>query len=270
MTKYKTDGKYYKIFIKDDNHINERINENGRKAGIQFSDSKNDLDGPVELEEVNIDDLLKRNDNAPINPYVQLLIDSIVAPYVNYLLEQGTDKVLLIIKNKVIPNSKNVIKEFSKNKKVYIEGIKCGLKGEEPKALRLMKAAEEEKAVQNIVVEETAEEIIYTVDELNQLVDIMIQNAVSLATCIKMLSNAVIIDSQRSDDEIEYKKKQIEALTEDRVMDFIGNLLKEKNRKFIDEQSLITLEAFHNRELIIEDRRIPFYEVLGCEDNIIK
>ena len=46
--------------------------------------------------------------------------------------------------------------------------------------------------------------------------------------------------------------------------------LKEKNRKFIDEQSLITLEAFHNRELIIEDRRIPFYEVLGCEDNIIK
>jgi len=261
MTEYKTDDKYYKVYIKENNHINEKINKNGRKAGIQFSDIKNDLDGPVELEEVNIDNLLKQNGNAPINPYLQLLIDSVVAPYVNYLLEQGTEKVLSIIKNKVIPGSKNAIKKFSKNKKIYLEGIKSGLKGEEPKALQLMREAAEEKT-QNIVEGEHAEKVIYTAEEINQLTNVMIQNAISLAVCIRMLSNAVVINPEQSVQEIQYNKAQLEALTNEGVMNFIGGLLEEKNREFIDGQSLEVLEAFHNKELIVEDRRISLYDIL--------
>ena len=43
MDKKESDGKVYRVYKSRDSHVNTKVNENGRKAAIQFGD-KNNLD----------------------------------------------------------------------------------------------------------------------------------------------------------------------------------------------------------------------------------
>lgn len=77
MSKKESDGKVYRVYKDRDNHINTKINEDGRKAAIQFDDEDNKLNGPVELEEVDIDEIIATRTPKEMNPYVRLILDEI-------------------------------------------------------------------------------------------------------------------------------------------------------------------------------------------------
>ena len=100
MGKKESDGKYYKVYKSRDNHISTKVNKDGRTAAIQFDDKNNKLNGPVELEEVDIDEIIASRTPQEINPYVRLIVDEIVAPSIEYVLKMGTDKLILYLSEK--------------------------------------------------------------------------------------------------------------------------------------------------------------------------
>lgn len=81
------DDKIYKLIQKS--HISTKINEVGTRKAVQSVDEKNGLNGPVNLMEVDINELIKYS--APqkdTNPIVKIAIENIVAPLIEYELKR--------------------------------------------------------------------------------------------------------------------------------------------------------------------------------------
>ena len=43
-----TDDKLYKVVRKDGSHLNTKVNPDGTKSALQFTDDNNDLNGPFD------------------------------------------------------------------------------------------------------------------------------------------------------------------------------------------------------------------------------
>lgn len=271
MDKKETDGKIYQVYIDKDNHINTKTNENGRRAAIQFDNKGNKLNGPVDIEEVNIDELLKSQTPKEINPYVRLIIDRVVAPYIKRELEIGTDKLLSLISEKGIPTAKKAIKEFAKNKSVYIKVIGDGLSGKETKASRLLREAEEKRTSISAEVEGICESTehykeVYSSEEVQQVIDTLKKSVLVTATCIRILANTIVKDNGTNPEVIEETKKQLEKLNTQEVMNQISLMLEEKNRDLLDESSYHILSAFCQGNLIVDGEMVPVAKYLNCNE----
>lgn len=271
MDKKETDGKIYRVYKDRNNHINTKTNENGRRAAIQFDNKGNKLNGPVDIEEVDIDELLKSQTPKEINPYVRLIIDRAVAPYIKRELEIGTDKLLSLISEKGIPIAKKAIKEFAQNKSVYIEGIRDGLSGKETKASRVLREAEEKRTSISVEVKEIYESTehykeFYSLEEVQQVIDILKKSVLVTATCIRILTNTIVKDNGTNPEVIEETKKQLEKLNTQEVMNQISLMLEEKNRGILDETSYHILSAFRQGNLIVEGEMVPVAKYLNFND----
>jgi hypothetical protein len=77
MSKKESDGKLYRVYKNQDSHINTKVNEDGRKSAIQF-DENNKLNGPVEIEDVDMDEIIASQTPREMNPYVQLILDDCI------------------------------------------------------------------------------------------------------------------------------------------------------------------------------------------------
>lgn len=53
MAEKHTDKKLYRVIRKDDSHLNVKVNPDGTKSTLQFTDDNNDLNGSVDLLEVD-------------------------------------------------------------------------------------------------------------------------------------------------------------------------------------------------------------------------
>jgi hypothetical protein len=271
MDKKETDEKIYRVYKDRNNHINTKTNEYGRRAAIQFDNKGNKLNGPVDIEEVDIDELLKSQTPKEINPYVRLIIDRVVAPYIKRELEIGTDKMLSLISQKGIPTAKKAIKEFAQNKSVYIEGIRDGLSGKETKASRLLREAEEKRTSISDEVETICESTehykeVYSSEEVQQVIDTLKKSVLVTATCIRILANTIVKDNGTNPEVIEETKKQLEKLNTQEVMNQISLMLEEKNRDILDESSYHILYAFRQGNLIVDGEMVPIAKYLNCND----
>lgn len=271
MDEKETDGKIYRVYKDRNNNINTKTNENGRRAAIQFDNKGNKLKGPVDIEEVDIDELLKIQTAKKINPYVRLIIDRVVAPYIKRELEIGTDKLLSLISEKGIPTAKKAIKEFTENKSVYIDGIRDGLSGEETKASRLLREEEEKRTSISAEVEGICESTehykeVYSSEEVQQVIDTLKKSVLVTATCIRILANAIVKDNGTNQEVIEETKKQLEKLNTQEVMNQISLMLEEKNRDILDESSYHILSAFRQGNLIVDGEMVPIAKYLNCND----
>lgn len=74
------------------NHMNTKVNKDGTWKAMQFTDGNNGLDGPVDLMEVDIDELIKQSRSMDIHPLVKLVIDDIYDLLIDYGLHRGADK----------------------------------------------------------------------------------------------------------------------------------------------------------------------------------
>lgn len=235
MSKKESDGKVYKVYKDRDNHINTKVNDDGRKAAIQFDDKGNKLNGPVELEEVDIDEIIASRTPREMNPYVQLILEVIVAPVIRYEFEVYIDKRISYLSEKGVTSAKQAIKEFAQNKKVYVEGIKDGLAGKETKASRLLREAEENKSTTPVEVEKVKEQNFekefHSPEEIQQVINILKKSILVTATCIRILTNTIALDDGTDPEKLEASKKQLEELGTKEVMNQISLMLEEKKQK---------------------------------------
>ena len=107
MAEKHTDDKLYRVVRKDGSHLNT----------LQFTDDNNDLSGPVDLIEVDEEELVRTE-------YVQVpqeerslgerLVDEVVIPVIRnattQLLEYGTEKAEMWIEEKAVPAAKAKMK----------------------------------------------------------------------------------------------------------------------------------------------------------------
>ena len=59
MAEKHTDKKLYRVIRKDGNHLNIKVNPDGTKSALQFTDDNNDLNGSVDLLEVDEEELIR-------------------------------------------------------------------------------------------------------------------------------------------------------------------------------------------------------------------
>lgn len=261
MSNKESDGKFYRIYNDQGSHVNRKINKNGRKAAIQFGNADNKLSGPLEIEEVDIEEIIEMKEPKDMNPYVRLILEEIIAPSIQYAFEVGTDKFLNYLSYKGIPSAKRTIKEFSKSKKVYLESVLDGLAGKEPKACQLLREAEKSKCEINTKIERNNEDLFekefHSIEEVQQIIDILKKSVLLTASCIRVLTKAIVYDDGTNPKELEDYKQQLEAMATKEVMSQINLMLEEKNRNLLDENSYKILSAFRQGNLIVEGEMVP-------------
>lgn len=59
MAEKHTDKKLYIVIRKDGSHLNIKVNPDGTKSALQFTDDNNDLNGSVDLLEVDEEELIR-------------------------------------------------------------------------------------------------------------------------------------------------------------------------------------------------------------------
>lgn len=59
MAEKHTDEKLYRVVCKDGSHLNTKVNPDGTKSALQFTDDNNDLSGPVDLLEIDEEELIR-------------------------------------------------------------------------------------------------------------------------------------------------------------------------------------------------------------------
>lgn len=111
-----TDDKLYKVVRKDGSHLNTKVNPDGTKSALQFTDDNNDLNGPVDLIEVDEEELIRTEYiQVPQNKRSlgELLVDEVFVPVIRdattQLLEYGTAKAETWIEEKVVPVAKTKV-----------------------------------------------------------------------------------------------------------------------------------------------------------------
>ena len=258
---------YYKIRRKKGSHVNRKINSDGSKSAIHFFDGTNNLNGPVELIEVDESELMRIQNEQGIHPIVKYVTDNILAPYITRELERGTDYLLGILEERVIPKTKENVKKFFNNSSLYIVAFKDALMGKEPKALQLMREIKSPEASvgKTVVVNTTVgnkykteqEKEDRSPEEVEQLLKIMQANVVSLASCIRILSNTIVKDAGKNSEGVLAMKKEIERLSTEKMMDQISLLLDARDRDLLDESSFEILSAFREGKFIVDGKMIP-------------
>lgn len=125
------DDKLYRVVRKDGSHLNTKVNQDGTKSALQFTDDNNDLSVPVDLIEVDEKELVRTE-------YIQVpqeerslgerLVDEVVIPVIRdattQLLEYGTEKAEIWIEEKAVPVAKVKVKAGWKNLKLVLSAIK--------------------------------------------------------------------------------------------------------------------------------------------------
>ena len=82
-------------------------------------------------------------------------------------------------------------------------------------------------------------------------------NVVSLASCIRILSNTIVKDAGKNSEGVLAMKKEIERLSTEKMMDQISLLLDDRNRDLLDESSFEILSAFREGKFIVDGKMIP-------------
>ena len=130
MAEKHTDEKLYRVVRKDGSHLNTKVNPDGTKSALQFTDN-NDLNGPVDLLEVDEKELIRTEYISVPQAERSLgerLIDEVVVPVIRdattQLLEYGTEKAEIWIEEKVVPVAKSKVKAGWENLKLFISAIK--------------------------------------------------------------------------------------------------------------------------------------------------
>ena len=139
-----TEEKFYKVIRKKGNHPNNKVNEDGSRAALQFTENNN-MDGPLDIIEVTDDEVIRRGKELSQEgrTWKQIVWEEIIAP----ISKQTTEQLLRIgyrhfevwMEEKALPVAKEKSKMLVQNTRNIFSDVKAAFVGEEPKALRLKK-----------------------------------------------------------------------------------------------------------------------------------
>ena len=272
-----TDDKLYKVVRKDGSHLNTKVNPDGTKSALQFTDN-NDLNGPVDLIEVDKEELIRTEYiQVPQNKRSlgELLVDEVVVPVIRdattQLLEYGTAKAETWIEEKVVPVAKTKVKAGWENLKLFISTIK-----DSDKPIKATQIIAEQKSASNSSEIEVVNKVecgnkdekkyVLSPGEVEILLDTARRSALMIAASLSILNNSVVMDDGTDPDRVAMIQRGIEQLSSKDITTQIDLLLDDKNSGLIDESSIIMLRAFRDGMFIGNGTPIPVSRYTGDEN----
>ena len=267
MAEKHTDEKLYRVVRKDGSHLNTKVNPDGTKSALQFTDDNNDLNGPVDLLEVGEEELIRTEYISVPQAKRSLgerLIDEVVIPVIRdattQLLEYGTEKAEIWIEEKVVPVAKSKVKTGWENLKLFISAIKAF---DKPiKATQIVteqkntfKASEVE--VVNTVEDQEEKKYALSPEEVELLLDTARRSALMIAASLSILNNSVVMDDGTDPERIAMIQRGIEQLSSKDITTQIDLLLEDKNSGLLDDASISMLRAFREGMFIGNGTPIP-------------
>ena len=267
MAEKYTDEKLYRVVRKDGSHLNTKVNPDGTKSALQFTDDNNDLNGPVDLLEVDEEELI-RTEYISVpqaeRSLAERLIDEVVIPVIRdattQLLEYGTEKAEIWIEEKVVPVAKSKVKAGWENLKLFISAIK-----DFDKPIKATQIVTEQKntfkasevEVVNTVGDQEEKKYALSPEEVELLLDTARRSALMIAASLSILNNSVVMDDGTDPDRIEMIQRGIEQLSSRDITTQIDLLLEDKNSGLLDEASIFMLRAFREGMFIGNGTPIP-------------
>ena len=267
MAEKYTDDKLYRVVRKDGSHLNTKVNPDGTKSALQFTDKNNDLSGPVDLIEVDEEELVRTE-------YVQVpqeerslgerLVDEVVIPMIRdattQLLEYGTEKAEMWIEEKAVPVAKAKMKARWENLKLFISAIKDSdkpIKATQIIAEQKNTSKASEIEVVNKVENQEEKKYALSPEEVELLLDTARRSALMIATSLSILNNSVVMDDGTDPERIAMIQRGIEQLSSKDITTQIDLLLEDKNSGLIDDASISMLRAFREGMFIGNGTPIP-------------
>lgn len=254
MAEKHTDEKLYRVVRKDGSHLNTKVNPDGTKSALQFTNDNNDLNGPVDLLEVDEEELIRTEYISVPQAERSLgerLIDEVVVPVIRdattQLLEYGTEKAEIWIEEKVVPVAKSKVKAGWENLKLFISAIK-----DFDKPIKATQIVTEYKntfkasEIEVVNKAENQEEKKYALspEEVELLLDTARRSALMIAASLSILNNSVVMDDGTDLERIAMIQRGIEQLSSKDITTQIDLLLEDKNSGLIDDASISMLRAF--------------------------
>lgn len=262
-----TGDKLYKVVRKDGSHLNTKVNPDGTKSALQFTDDNNDLNGPVDLIEVDEEELIRTEYiQVPQNKRSlgELLVDEVVVPVIRdaatQLLEYGTAKAEMWIEEKVVPAAKAKMKAGWGNLKLFISAIKDSDKPiKATQIIAEQKNASKASEIEVVNKVENQEEKKYALspEEVELLLDTARRSALMIAASLSILNNSVVMDDGTNPERIVMIQRGIEQLSSKDITTQIDLLLEDKNSGLIDDASISMLRAFREGMFIGNGTPIP-------------
>ena len=273
-----TDDKLYKVVRKDGSHLNTKVNPDGTKSALQFTDDNNDLNGPIDLIEVDEEELIRTEYiQVPQNKRSlgELLVDEVVFPVIRdattQLLEYGTAKAEIWIEEKVVPVAKTKVKAGWENLKLFISTIK-----DSDKPIKATQIIAEQKSASNSSEIEVVNKVecgnkdekkyVLSPGEVEILLDTARRSALMIAASLSILNNSVVMDDGTDPDRVAMIQRGIEQLSSKDITTQIDLLLDDKNSGLIDESSITMLRAFRDGMFIGNGTPIPVSRYTGDEN----
>ena len=273
-----TDDKLYKVVRKDGSHLNTKVNPDGTKSALQFTDDNNDLNGPIDLIEVDEEELIRTEYiQVPQNKRSlgELLVDEVVVPVIRdattQLLEYGTAKAEIWIEEKVVPVAKTKVKAGWENLKLFISTIK-----DSDKPIKATQIIAEQKSASNSSEIEVVNKVecgnkdekkyVLSPGEVEILLDTARRSALMIAASLSILNNSVVMDDGTDPDRVAMIQRGIEQLSSKDITTQIDLLLDDKNSGLIDETSITMLRAFRDGMFIGNGTPIPVSRYTGDEN----
>lgn len=267
MAEKHTDEKLYRVVRKDGSHLNTKVNSDGTKSALQFTNDNNDLNGPVDLLEVDEEELIRTEYISVPQAERSLgerLIDEVVVPVIRdattQLLEYGTEKAEIWIEEKVVPVAKSKVKAGWENLKLFISAIK-----DFDKPIKATQIVTEYKntfkasEIEVVNKAENQEEKKYALspEEVELLLDTARRSALMIAASLSILNNSVVMDDGTDLERIAMIQRGIEQLSSKDITTQIDLLLEDKNSGLIDDASISMLRAFREGMFIGNGTPIP-------------
>ena len=267
MAEKYTDDKLYRVVRKDGSHLNTKVNPDGTKSALQFTDKNNDLSGPVDLIEVDEEELVRTE-------YVQVpqeerslgerLVDEVVIPMIRdattQLLEYGTEKAEMWIEEKAVPVAKAKMKARWENLKLFISAIKDSdkpIKATQIIAEQKNTSKASEIEVVNKVENQEEKKYALSPEEVELLLDTARRSALMIAASLSILNNSVVMDDGTDPERIAMIQRGIEQLSSKDITTQIDLLLEDKYSGLIDDASISMLRAFREGMFIGNGTPIP-------------
>lgn len=267
MAEKHTDEKLYRVVRKDGSHLNTKVNPDGTKSALQFTNDNNDLNGPVDLLEVDEEELIRTEYISVPQAERSLgerLIDEVVVPVIRdattQLLEYGTEKAEIWIEEKVVPVAKSKVKAERENLKLFISAIK-----DFDKPIKATQIVTEQKntfkaseiEVVNKVENQEEKKYALSPEEVELLLDTARRSALTIAASLSILNNSVVMDDGTDPERIAMIQKGIEQLSSKDITTQIDLLLEDKNSGLIDDASISMLRAFREGMFIGNGTPVP-------------
>lgn len=239
-----TDDKLYKVVRKDGSHLNTKVNPDGTKSALQFTDDNNDLNGPVDLIEVDEEELIRTEYiQVPQNKRSlgELLVDEVFVPVIRdattQLLEYGTAKAETWIEEKVVPVAKTKVKAGWENLKLFISTIK-----DSDKPIKATQIIAEQKSASNSSEIEVVNKVecgnkdekkyVLSPGEVEILLDTARRSALMIAASLSILNNSVVMDDGTDPERVAMIQRGIEQLSSKDITTQIDLLLDNADARF--------------------------------------